>query len=169
MHNYYQPSNINTSLILQERVYFLSGIALGMAVHFKIYPIMYSLPMYMALSDYKSPSWFVNRFWPNSARVRLVLGTVSTLLFLTGICYAAYGQEFLQEAYLHHVSRRDTRHNFSVYFYMLYLTYEDDDVGISLLTFLPQVKQPSLLMMFKKPPYCPFPNLSFTSVPHSCC
>ena len=149
-------------------MYFLSGIALGMAVHFKIYPIMYSLPMYMALSDYKSPSWFVNRFWPNSARVRLVLGTVSTLLFLTGICYAAYGQEFLQEAYLHHVSRRDTRHNFSVYFYMLYLTYEDDDVGISLLTFLPQVKQ-RLLLMFKEAPYCPFPNLSFTFVPHSCC
>jgi len=128
-----------TLLLYQERVYFLSGIALGMAIHFKIYPIVYSLPMYMALSDYKSSSWVVNRFCPNSGRLRLVVGTISTLVFLTAICFAAYGSEFLQEAYFHHVSRRDTRHNFSVYFYMLYLTYEDDDVGISILTFLPQV------------------------------
>jgi len=31
------------------------------------------------------------------------------------------------------------RHNFSVYFYMLYLTVDEDDLGISLVTFLPQL------------------------------
>ena len=65
-------------------------------------------------------------------------GTCITFCILTGLCYAAYGWEFLEETYLHHLTRRDTRHNFSVYFYMLYLTVEDDDVGISLLTFVPQ-------------------------------
>jgi len=126
-------------LLYQERVYFLTGIALGMAIHFKIYPIIYSLPMYMALSDYRSGNWLVNRLMPNAARFRLVMGTVLTLALLTGLCYLAYGVEFLQETYLHHISRRDTRHNFSVYFYMLYLTHEDDDVGINVLTFLPQI------------------------------
>ena len=35
--------------------------------------------------------------------------------------------------------RKDSRHNFSVYFYMLYLTVGDDDIGLNVLTFLPQV------------------------------
>ena len=34
---------------------------------------------------------------------------------------------------------RFCRHNFSVYFYMLYLTVDEDDLGISLITFLPQL------------------------------
>ena len=31
------------------------------------------------------------------------------------------------------------RHNFSAYFYMLYLTVEEEDIGINLLTFVPQM------------------------------
>ena len=37
------------------------------------------------------------------------------------------------------ISRKDSRHYFSVYFYMLYLTVGDDDIGLNILTFLPQV------------------------------
>ena len=37
------------------------------------------------------------------------------------------------------IFRKDSRHNFSVYFYMLYLTVGDDDIGLNILTFLPQV------------------------------
>ena len=31
-------------------MFFLTGIALGMAIHFKIYPIIFTLPLYSALS-----------------------------------------------------------------------------------------------------------------------
>ena len=155
-----------------------------MAIHFKIYPIIFSLPLYSALRGPSSTSsidtigsYIRSLFDFNQARIRLVLGkeqvalflllnwwkiqliflcsinlmywpnirfffilgTCLTFIILTSICYLGYGWEFLEESYLHHLTRRDTRHNFSVYFYMLYLTVEDDDIGISLLTFVPQL------------------------------
>merc|ERR1719273_2161503 len=124
-----------TLLLYRERIFLLTGISLGLAIHFKIFPFLFSLPMYVALTDY---SGLRGLFHINKARFRLVLGTVGTLVFLTAIGYSFYGMAFIDEAYLHHVTRRDTRHNFSVYFYMLYLTVDVDDVGLNLITFLPQ-------------------------------
>jgi phosphatidylinositol glycan class M len=125
-----------TLSLYRERVFLLTGIAFGLAIHFKLYPVIFCLPMYVALTD---KTGFRGFFHVNSARVRLVAGTVVTLAVLTAICYSLYGMEFINEAYLHHLTRKDTRHNFSVYFYMLYLTVEEDDIGLSLITFVPQM------------------------------
>ncbi|XP_077283712.1 phosphatidylinositol glycan anchor biosynthesis class M [Arctopsyche grandis] len=110
--------------------YFISGVFLGIAIHFRIYPIVFSLPMFIALGEYK-----INRrtnilsdlyqLIPNWKQFNLVAGCVSSLGGLTAFCYWLYGYEFLFETYIYHIIRKDTRHNFSLFFYLQYLTADD--------------------------------------------
>ncbi|KAL8518205.1 hypothetical protein ACS0TY_009540 [Phlomoides rotata] len=72
---------------------------------------------------------------------RVMFGFVSgsTFLMLTGLCFHLYGWEFLNEALLYHLTRTDPRHNFSIYFYHIYLHYEDEfSIVEKLVSFLPQ-------------------------------
>ncbi|KAG1672561.1 hypothetical protein FOA52_010662 [Chlamydomonas sp. UWO 241] len=52
------------------------------------------------------------------------LGALSggVFLLLGALFYARYGAPFASEAFLHHVGRRDPRHNFAPHFYPVYLT-----------------------------------------------
>lgn len=75
-----------------------------------------------------------------------MFGLISGLTFvtLTGIMFYVYGWEFLDEAYLYHLIRKDNRHNFSVYFYYMYLTSLENSqtvlsTFIGLLAFIPQL------------------------------
>ena len=156
--------------LYHQQVFLLAGLALGTAIHLKIYPVpvpvlptvvflpsvqvIFCLALYCPLS-LKSGPWSLLDI--TTARLRLLLGTVFSLSLLTLIFYALYDWEFLEHTYLYHITRslkvlcvlrqflilnvcrKDIRHNFSVYFYLLYLTVEYDDAGLNLLTFLPQL------------------------------
>nr|AFK35780.1 unknown [Lotus japonicus] len=119
----------------------------GVVVHFRIYPIIYAIPIILVLDPNFFPSGQkpVLRSWsavqgerPNDGdgwcashnllknlftRDRLIFGLVSGLVFFfcTGLLFCLYGWEFLHEALLYHLTRTDPRHNFSIYFYRIYL------------------------------------------------
>ncbi|XP_073044654.1 GPI mannosyltransferase 1 isoform X1 [Primulina eburnea] len=92
---------------------------------------------------------------------RALFGLISgsTFFVLTGICFHLYGWEFLHEALLYHLTRTDPRHNFSVYFYHIYLHYEHEfSITEKLIAFLPQFTvQLVLIFSFARDlPFCFF-------------
>jgi len=109
-----------------------AGLLHGISVHFRLYPLMFSWPMFLSLCK-------DNRFLPNRDQWRLVLSCAFSIVTLTVIGYYLYGFKFLYESFIYHLMRKDTRHNFSVYFYMLYLSAnQPQDIIQRVLTFLPQ-------------------------------
>uniref|UniRef100_A0A674NIH8 GPI alpha-1,4-mannosyltransferase I, catalytic subunit n=1 Tax=Takifugu rubripes TaxID=31033 RepID=A0A674NIH8_TAKRU len=107
-------------------------------VHVKIYPITYALPIALIAAGAWLPftGSFLNRELLLFAGVSAGVFFVLTALFTT----RKYGWEFLHETYLYHLTRRDTRHNFSPYFYMLYLSADSRwSFCLGLAAFLPQL------------------------------
>ncbi|EDO17922.1 hypothetical protein Kpol_1010p38 [Vanderwaltozyma polyspora DSM 70294] len=125
---------------LQKGKYILSGLVYGLSIHFKIYPIIYSLPI--ALYIYRTPKWF-------SKLLKMGLSTLITTIMLGYMMYSIYGQEFLEHSYIYHFYRSDHRHNFSLWNILLYFdsainnTNSTTFTSLSKFAFLPQ-----LLMTF---------------------
>lgn len=137
--------------LLQREQFLLTGLLHGMSVHFRLYPLMFSLPMYLSLRK-------GNGFWPNKSQWEFVSSCALSIVALTAVSYRLYGFKFLQESLLYHLTRKDARHNFSVYFYMLYLSADQPpDVAQKLLTFLPQL----LLLLITSYYYSHKSNLPF--------
>jgi phosphatidylinositol glycan class M len=151
------------SLLVLGTIYFLftkqiiaAAILYGLAVHFKIYPIIYALPIFLFLrtqeetksgrhtkreSEKRNLSkFFMDYFWPNKQQALFSFISAGIFLVITSTMYLVYGYEFLQETYLYHITRTDHRHNFSVYFYHLYLSANQaSSLIVGLLAFLPQI------------------------------
>ena len=119
---------LSTVLFLLRGQRHLSAIMFGLAVHLRIYPIFFALSCLLVLAD-RPPQGEKDAqlvWWRRLVNRRQVeFGVVSGGVFVSlGLLfYRIYGFTFLHETYLYHLSRRDNRHNFSVYFYDLYLGY----------------------------------------------
>ena len=114
-----------------------AGVMHGLAIHFRLYPIAFSLAYYLYLAERKAGFWS-NLLQPSMKQFLLAFSTVGTLTVFTAGFYLKFGYEFLYEAYLYHLVRKDIRHNFSLYFYMNYLNPEPF-LFEKVLTFLPQL------------------------------
>ncbi|XP_074274561.1 GPI mannosyltransferase 1 [Silene latifolia] len=152
--------------IMKGRMY-QAAIWYGLIVHFRIYPIIYSLPIILVVDpryiqsgqkpelvkwsshsgnatkisdgiEFRTLWTIVGSFF---SRTRILFALISGSIFLTctAVFYYLYGWEFLHEALLYHLTRADPRHNFSIYFYHIYLHYQQDlSIAEKLISFLPQ-------------------------------
>ena len=69
-----------------------------------------------------------------------ILISSGVFFVLLGIFYKLIGYKFLYEYLLYHLIRKDHRHNYSIFYYTIYLTYDVDfSKYLSLVTFLPQM------------------------------
>ncbi|XP_053716232.1 GPI mannosyltransferase 1 [Synchiropus splendidus] len=140
---------LGTLNYLERRCLLSAAVLYGLSVHMKIYPITYCLPIILTLrstdTSKNNDQWWrkIRRFCIGFfSRELLLFASVSAGVFfsLTAYFYHIYGYEFLHETYLYHLTRRDIRHNFSPYFYMLYLTADSRwSRYLGLAAFLPQL------------------------------
>lgn len=108
-----------------------AAVWFGLSVHLRIFPIFFVIPIIMYLRDFKKVFVF-----------GLISGSVCCGLI--GLFYLKDGYRFIYEAYLYHFVRKDHRHNFSLFYYAIYLA--SSETGSSLLSklltfagFLPQL------------------------------
>lgn len=149
---------LGTLLCMEGRRLVWAAVLYGLSVHMKIYPVTYALPFALLLRtpqeerrmeggsrkevwtrEGRRALWFL---WSFVSRDLLLFATVAGGVFggLNLLFYHMYGWEFFQETFLYHLTRRDTRHNFSPYFYMLYLTADSPwSLWLGLAAFLPQL------------------------------
>ncbi|XP_068092754.1 GPI mannosyltransferase 1 [Hyperolius riggenbachi] len=142
---------------VQKRKLIKAAIIYGLSVHMKIYPITYLLPIILSLQTQRTSegkaqkglfsllkyfriAWELFLRLLNKEVLCFGFFTVLTFFILNYFFYYKYGWDFLEHTYLYHLTRRDIRHNFSPYFYMLYLSAESDwSFSLGLMAFLPQM------------------------------
>ncbi|KAH3681335.1 hypothetical protein WICPIJ_007688 [Wickerhamomyces pijperi] len=101
-----------------------AGVLAGVAVHLKIYPVIYIPTCLLFLVDYTKPCELVCNPLKliNSKTLKFGLGAAASFLTLSSAMYYIYGWEFVEHTYLYHLTRTDHRHNFSIYNMSLYFT-----------------------------------------------
>jgi phosphatidylinositol glycan class M len=137
---------LSTLYALQCKRIFMSGLLFGLSIHLKLYPVIYSLALLISIGSeqkihYKQFSLeHLVAFMSSKRRWVFLSGCMISFTSLSGIAWFLYGFEFIQESFLYHVIRADHRHNFSIYFYQMYLEQgSQGGLWLGLVAFVPQI------------------------------
>lgn len=113
-------------LLYVKKRHFFFGLLYGFSVHMKIYPCIYAITFYFVLSDSVQDvkGWvkFKKLFYPNKQKCIFVISSALGFIIPTISFIYLYRDEYLNEALIYHLKRKDVKHNFSPYFYLLYLS-----------------------------------------------
>jgi GPI mannosyltransferase 1 subunit M len=148
---------------IEMRYVALSGMLLGLAVHFKIYPFIYGVSILWSLGTpapsssgaVESHTSILRRLlaFLNQDRLTFIFTSLASFSLLNISMYIQYGTPFMQHTYLHHLTRIDHRHNFSPYNTLLYLsssksatTGHPSSLRFESLAFIPQLVLSTLLI-----------------------
>lgn len=137
----------------------LTGVLLGLSVHFKIYPFVYGASMLWALGPGHAGNDIKSRISSLFSRsnVLLIVTSLTTFSVLNIIMYASYGYPFFEHTFFHHLTRIDHRHNFSPYNTLLYLS-----------SLQPSTSSSTLSLTFERLAFIPQLLLSLILIPVSC-
>jgi len=137
-----------TILTLKNKQFLISSLLFGLCIHFKIYPIIYALPITIYLFYSLKENKYVIIF-------NYGLMTLVTIIILNVLMFHMYGFEFLDQTYLYHIYRFDHRHNFSIWNQLLYLdsaltTASNNNISSSLskYAFIPQIGMVILIGLY---------------------
>ncbi|CAM9465200.1 unnamed protein product [Pylaiella littoralis] len=112
-----------------------AAVVFGLVVHLRVYPIIYapSFALYlsrkslaMAVQAGATGDFTASAVWTNllSRRpLQFALLSATTFVGCTAACAWMYGADFVRNALLYHLTRTDNRHNYSIYWYWIYLDY----------------------------------------------
>ncbi|CCX29536.1 PIG-M-domain-containing protein [Pyronema domesticum] len=120
----------------------LTGVLLGLATHFKIYPVIYAPAILLSMGGPLTLSSLLSGEFITLKRVMFGVSALGTFVALNLAMYNVYGHEFLHHTYLYHFIRSDHRHNFSPYNMLLYLVSSPSgysEMPFTKWAFLPQM------------------------------
>lgn len=128
-------------LVRGKEVY--AGILFGLSMHLKLYPVIYTLTIYLYLN--KSKALFKDRsrnillqLRPNSIQLKFFTSCGLSFVLATYLSYTIYGIKYIDQSFLYHVNRKDLKHNFSIYFFLYYL-FPSHQSALRSIAFVPQM------------------------------
>lgn len=139
-----------TLLFIMRENNLLAAVCFGISVHFKLYPVIYTLPILLYISrqhgltlNNDSPKRVVIDFFCCIVnRHTITFGVISLFTFcvIGTAMYTKHGFEFIENTYLFHMKRKDFQHNFSPFFYILRIVQDTPWLNIvNRLAFIPQL------------------------------
>ena len=166
--------------LVAQRKIITASLIYALAIIFKIFPVIFALGLYLNFqlqSENRNPSNIfaaLLKQWrkivvPNKQSWIFFISSFIVLVTLLMLTYWMYGYEAIFETYIYHLVRKDTKHNFSVYFLMYYLN--DSTAAISpnvieyyLICFLPLLLQAVCLVFIGVKFYDNLPMCFFLSI-----